>query len=85
MLVEQVDAIRFQSLERSVRDRSDPLRAAINPGHRISILEAEFRGDDYLVADRGQRLTHDFLIHERPVRFGRIKESDARFERRTDQ
>ncbi len=56
MLVEQVDAVGLQPLERGVGDLADMRGPAVDAGRRGRVLEAEFRGDDDLVAERRERL-----------------------------
>jgi hypothetical protein len=67
MLIEEIDAIRLQTLQRGLGDGSDALEAAIEPRRRITVLETEFRGDDDLIAKRRQRFANNFLIEERAI------------------
>src|SRR5438093_11655565 len=47
-------------------------------------LEPELRRDDGLLADWGERFADEFLVRERPVRFGRVDERDPLVNGRTD-
>ena len=58
MLVEEIDVIRLQSLQRGVGHFANPLRVAVRALSRVALLEAELRGDHYLVAVGGERFTH---------------------------
>ena len=40
-------------------------------------LEPELRRDDDLIANGRQRFADEFLVRERPIRFGRVEERDA--------
>src|ERR1700726_3534127 len=77
VLVEEVDPIGTQALERLVGDLADALRAAVRPFGRNAVPEAKFRCDDHLVAHRLKRLAHDLFIEAWAIGFGRIEEGDA--------
>ena len=47
--------------------------------------EAEFGGDDHLVAERREGLADHFLVGEGAVDFGGVEEGDAALDRRADQ
>ena len=50
-----------------------------------SILNPNFVAITTLIADGREGLADEFLVRERPVRFGGIEERDARVHRLTDQ
>src|SRR5215831_2127137 len=81
MLVEQIDYLGPEPFERSIGDLLDVLRPAIQAGDTWAAVrlhpEAELGGDDYFLAYGGKALANQFLVRERPVHFGGIKESDA--------
>ena len=78
VLIEEIDAIGPQPLQRCVRHVADVLGAAVEAGHaRRSVdVEAELRGDHHAVADRRECFADELLIGERAVHFGRIEERD---------
>jgi len=48
-------------------------------------VEAELRGNHNLVADRLERLAHQFLVRERAIRLSRIEQGHAAAMGGTDQ
>jgi hypothetical protein len=89
MLVEEIDGVHLEALERRVGHRPDVLRTTIDApgplrGRRIEI-EAELGGDDHLAFERGQSLADQLLIRERAVDFGRVEEVDAKFHGTMDE
>lgn len=50
-----------------------------------SVLEAELRCDDYLGANRSERLAKEFFVCKRTVCFGRVKERNTTVMRGADQ
>jgi hypothetical protein len=56
VLIEQVDAVGPQALQRSFDDLADAIGAAVESTRLVLELEAELGGDRDLAADRGQRL-----------------------------
>ena len=81
VLVEQVNRVDPEALQRCVSDCADVLRAAVRATAAISRLridvEAELRGDHHLASDGGERLADQLLVHKRPIRLGRIEEGHA--------
>jgi hypothetical protein len=81
VLVEDVNAVGVQALQRCFSDLLDMLGAAVHTlPSRTAIrveVEAELGGDHDLFANWGERLAKQPLIGERPIHFGRVKESDA--------
>ncbi len=83
MLIEQIDAIGPQPLQRGVGDRADALRPAVLAGFVESpVLEAELGGNHDLVAEGRQRLANQFLVGERTIGLRGVEEGDAAFEGR---
>ena len=84
MLIEQIDRIDLEPLERSLGDFFDVLRAGY-PGRsacaRRVELEPELRRDHHLIADGSERLADEFFVGERSVDFGGIEKGDAAFDR----
>jgi hypothetical protein len=62
MLIEKVDHLGPQPLERFLDDYADALGPAVEAFVRVSVNEAEFRGNHYVFAKRLQRLADDFLV-----------------------
>jgi hypothetical protein len=79
MLIEQVDAVGPQPLQRSLDDIADMLGPAVEPDHRaVRIeLEAELGGDDHLIPNGFERLANEHFVGERPVALGGVKERDS--------
>ena len=69
VLIEQVDMVGPQALQRSLDHLADMLGPAIEPDHLALLvdLEAELRADQNLVANRLQRLANQLLVDERTV------------------
>ena len=89
MLVEQVDDIGLEALERGLGDLLDVVRAAVEAAPTRSTigirLEAEFGSDDDLVAKGSEGFAHEFLVGERTVDFGGIEKCDAAFDGGSDK
>jgi hypothetical protein len=83
VLVEQVNDIGLESLQRSLSHFFDVLRPAIQirpaRASRGIGCEAKLRGDHNLLAQRRQCLTHEFFVNEGAIHFGGIEERDAAF------
>ena len=81
MLVKNVDAVGFQTLEARLCDAFDVLGLAVGAavartGLKIDV-KAELGGDDDLVANWRERLADEFLVGERAVGFRRVKQAHA--------
>src|SRR5262245_31289438 len=85
VLIEQVDGLHLESLERAVDSLLDVRWPAVQAWRnsfsaviqiRIEI-EPEFRGDHNVLAERGERFADEFFICERAVNFRGIKERNA--------
>ena len=85
MLVEQVDAVGLEPLERRVGDGADTLRPAVHARRGIPVLETELACDHDLVAERSHRLADQLLIREWTVGLGAVKERHAALEGLADQ
>ena len=78
VLIEQIDPIGLESLQRRVGDLPNVLGPAVQPGLLAALeLEAEFRRNHHLIANRAERFADDLFIRERAVGFGGIEERDA--------
>ena len=78
VLIEEIDPIGLEPLQRCVGDFPDVRRPAIEPRLLAAFeLEPELRGDDHLIAERRQRFADEFFVGERPVGFGGVEEGDA--------
>ena len=76
MLVIKIDAVGSEALQRFLDYFLDVLWLAVKSTDH-SIVEAEFRCDNDLVAERRERFSDKFLICIWTVNFGCIKERDA--------
>ena len=82
VLIEQVDDIGLETLQRSLGDLLDVLRAAIQPSLLASArikLEPELGGDHHVPAVRSESFAHEFLVRKRAVDFSRIEERNPAF------
>ena len=82
MLVEQVDEVEAEPLQRGVGHASDILGPAV---HAVRLAvgkgEAELGSDHHAVAHGLERFADNLLVGERAVGFGGVEESDATFHR----
>ena len=80
VLIEEVDDIRAQPLQRRVRDLTDPLGPRVQAMvAAVSVeVETELRGDDDAIAQRPQRVPNELLVDKRPVDLGSVEERDPR-------
>src|SRR5437879_2253983 len=85
MLIEQVDRVGAQPLQRRLNAAPDHLRAAVETTLAAFEVEAELGRDHDLVADRFQRLANELFVRERPVDLRGVEERDAALDRRADQ
>lgn len=76
VLVEEIDAIRPQALQRCPDNTPDALWTAVKPDRAVD-RKAELSGNLHLVADRLQCLADQFFARVRPVDFRRVEEGDA--------
>ena len=87
VLIEQIDAIGLQPLQRGLGDLPDVLGPAVQAGSadRWPNFEAELGGDHDLVAERRERLADQLLVGERAVDLGGVEEGDAALDGGADQ
>jgi hypothetical protein len=85
VLIEEVDAVGPEPLERRVGDLPDTLRPAVHARSGLPILEAELGRNHDLVADGSQCLAHHFLVREGTIGFGGVEERHTALERVADQ
>jgi len=85
MLVEEVDAVGLQALQRGFGDGADALGAAVNRLLRVAVLEAELGGENHLVAKWSRRFADEFLVDERAITLGGVEERDALLESSPNQ
>src|SRR4029077_3916094 len=87
VLVEEIDAVDLEPLERSVGHLLDVLRSAIEaplPPVRIE-FKAELGRDDDLLAHRGERFAQELFVPIWAVGLGRVEEGDAAGDGRSKQ
>ena len=88
MLVEEINHLDTQPLQRRVTHLADVLRPAVE-AHRLLRLEvdigAELCGNHHLIPHRLQRFTDHFLIGEGAIDLGGVEEGNATLYRRADQ
>ena len=83
VLVEQIDHVGLESLERRLGDLLDVLRPAVEARERGKV-ETELRSDHHLAPEGSKRFADDFLIGERAVDLCGVKEGDSAFHGRAD-
>ena len=78
VLIEEIDPIGLEPLQRGVGDLADVRRPAVE-SRLLAVfeLEPELRRDDDLIANRRERFADELFVGERPVRFGGVEERDA--------
>src|SRR6266487_4221052 len=82
MLVEQIDDVAPESLQRSFVDFLDVLRSTVEAdllAFRTN-LETEFGGDHHALTKRSKRFAHQFFIHKWTIHFSSIEKCDAEFD-----
>src|SRR5262249_45394473 len=84
VLIEQINDLDLESLERGLGDLLDVLRPTIQPHPtRLSVglkFEPELGGDNHLLAEGREGFAHEFFVCERAVNFSGIEERDAAFD-----
>ena len=85
VLIEEIDVLGLESLERALRDLLDVLWPTVQADPTLLTggieLEAEFGGDHHSLAEGRQGFAHELLVHERAVHFGGIEERHAQIYR----
>jgi hypothetical protein len=87
VLVEQVDVVGLEPLERTFDGRLDVRGLTVHArqsfhGVRVHVrveIEAELSSDDHPITDGGEGVANEFLVPERTVSLGGVKEGDAPF------
>ena len=77
MLVQQIDTVGAEALERAFDDCLDVLGAAVQTASASLDVEAKLRRDPDIVANWRQRFTDKLLAGVGPVHFGGIEEGHA--------
>jgi len=87
MLIQQIDSIHLQPLQRPFDGLLDVLGATIHFWRSRPMIvartiaatqiEPELGGNHHPVANRRERFTHECFIGERPIHLSRIEERDA--------
>ena len=87
VLVEQVDGVGPQATQRALDGGADVVRSAADAGLLAVLVEGEpeLGGDDDVLADRLQRLTHQLLVVEGAVDLGGVEQGDAPVHRGTEE
>src|SRR5260370_40224350 len=87
MLIEEIDVVGLQSLERRFGDLLDVLGPAIH-AELLAVgtkFETEFGGYHNLTAKGSERFAHKFFVCERAVHFSSVEERYAAFYGRSNQ
>ena len=84
MLVQEIDAVRPEALERSVDHRLDVLGPAVQTTSASVEVEAELRRDPDAVANRRERFADESFARVRSVDFSGVEKRDASFMRFTE-
>jgi hypothetical protein len=80
VLIEEIDYVGFESLERSIGNVANMVRPTVRPAKAFAVrgdVEPELRREYNLGANRSEGFADQFLVNERPVDFGRIEEGHA--------
>jgi len=85
MLIQQVDGVNLEPLQRSLRHCANVFRPAVQPIRRNRILEAELGRNHHILAERRHRFADNFFVYEWTVRLGRVEEGHAALECRANQ
>ncbi len=89
VLIEQVDSVDFEPLERALGDLLDVLWPAIQAlptGTSVWIeLEPELGGDHHLVAHRRKSFANELFVREWTIDLSRIEECYAAFHGRAEK
>ena len=77
MLIKQIDHVGVEAIQGRFSHHPDPFRLAVQTLGWHTVFEAKLGCDDYLVANRSQRLADNFLVRKRTICFGSIEEGHA--------
>ena len=85
VLVEQIDAVRPEALQRRLGYLADVLGPAVETS-LLPVLEPEpeLRRNDDLIPNGRERFADDLFVRERAVHLCRVEEGDAAVDRRAD-
>jgi len=76
VLIEEIDCVRLQPLQRGIGNFANVFRAAVRATAPRAVrgnVEAEFCREHDLIANGSERLTYEFLVRERAVSFRRVE------------
>ena len=83
MLIEQIDGIDLEPLERALHHLFDVLWPTVQPSQtslRLGInFPPELGGDHHLPTEGSEGFAHEFFVYVRAIDFGRVEERDAAF------
>ena len=86
VLIEQVDRFDPEALERGLGDLLDVRGPTIQAALFATLeLEPELGCNHHLTTHRGQRFADELFVGERAIRFGRVEERHASFDREPNQ
>src|SRR5690606_22864684 len=85
MLVQQVDVIRAQALERFICRATDPLRPAVQRCAHLCLGETELGSQHDRIAEWLHRFPQQIFIRPRPVYFSGVEEGHPALEGGADQ
>ena len=86
MLVEKVNGRDPQPPQRVLRDLPNAFGTAVEAARTAKTkVEAKLSGDHDILLKRLKRLADEFLVRERTIDLGGVKEGDASLDRRPDQ
>ena len=82
VLIEEVDMVGLEPLERAFHRLADVRRAAVEAGALLAVVEAEAElgGDGHLVAAAGERAAEQLLVLEGAIDLGGVEEGAAEFD-----
>src|SRR4249919_4134942 len=87
VLVEKIDGVDAQPLERGLGDFPDVFRPTVEPSAALTAgvdLEPELGGDHHLAPNGRERLAHQLLVRVRAVDLGGVEERHAEIHGRAD-
>ena len=79
VLIEKINPVRLQALERGLGDLFDMLGPAVQAAARTQ-FEPKFCRDHHLLTEGGKAFAHELFVGERAVDFRRIEEGHAAFD-----
>ena len=85
MLIEQIDHVGAQTLQRRLCHLADALRPAVHAHGGLALNKAELGGDDDLVPKGIERLAQEFFVQVGAIGLCCIEEGNPAFVRGADQ